>query len=173
MHGTWSAAAEGGRRGIALLLLALGGAQAVESDPLPVPPSSVRANAVSTYNEGVQRLLTRDFVAAQELFQQALRLDDTLAEAHNNLAYALRMQSPAQFALSLRHYDRAIELKPTLAQAYMYRGVLFTQMGDRARAHADLVRLRALDPAMAEQLERAIASPPGETRPGIAAQFDY
>lgn len=175
MRGKWPAGTDDLRRAAAVLALLLGtsAALAVESDPLPVPQASARATAVKTYNDGVQLLLSRDFTAAQRLFEQALLVDESLAEAHNNLAYSLRMQGTQHFELSLRHYDRAIELKPALAQAYMYRGVLFTQMGDLTRAKADHARLRLLDPAMAALLERAIASPAGDTRPGITGQFDY
>lgn len=174
MRGKWQAGTD--RRtvlALALLLLGPGEATGVESDPLPVPAESARATAINAYNDGVRLLLARDFAAAQRLFEQALRLDDSLAEAHNNLAYSLRMQGAQHFDRSLRHYNRALELKPTLAQAYMYRGVLFTQMGDLARARADHARLLLLDTAMAAQLERAMTSQTGDARSGIAGQFEY
>jgi tetratricopeptide (TPR) repeat protein len=154
-------------------LLGLGNSSAVESDPLPIPKESTRATAVKFYNDGVLLLLSRNFLAAQRLFEQALMTDETLAEAHNNLAYCLRMQGTHNHDRSLQHYNRAIELKPALAQAYMYRGVLFSQMGDLIRARSDHARLLSLDAAMAAQLERVITSPTGDTRSGIAGQFDY
>ena len=77
---------------------------------LPTPVA--RANAVRAYNEGVALLVARKFPEAQSRFEAALMLDDQLAEAHNNLAYALRMQGRQNFAASLAHYNRAIELKP-------------------------------------------------------------
>ena len=142
----------------AALLLAFGSrpAQAVDSDPLPVPAGGPRARAIEHYNEGVVHLLARRFADAQQRFEQALALDESIAEAHNNLAYVLRMQGRQHFAASLAHYDRAIALKPTLAQAYAYRGVLFTQQGDLTRARQDLQRLRALDAKLAADLERVI-----------------
>jgi Flp pilus assembly protein TadD len=99
----------------------------------------------------------KHYAVAQEQFEQALTLDETLAEAHNNLAFSLRMQGTHNVEQALQHYQRAIELKPDLAQAYMYRGVLFTQMGDLARARADHAKLLALDQALAAKLERVIA----------------
>ncbi len=39
----------------------------------------------------------------------------------------------------------------------MYRGVLFTQMRDLARARADHAGLRELDPALAAKLEQVMA----------------
>ena len=110
---------------------------AVENDPLPAPKGTSRERTVSTYNAGVTLMRDKHYTAAQEQFEQALALDETLAEAHNNLAFSLRMQGTHHFERALHHYQRAIELKPGLAQAYMYRGVLFTSMGDLTRARAD------------------------------------
>jgi tetratricopeptide (TPR) repeat protein len=154
------------------LVLAAGAAGAVENDPLPVPKGGVRELAVRSYNDGVALLVARQFRPAQEKFEAALALDVTLAEAHNNLAYALRMQGRQNFAASLEHYNRAIELKPTLAQAYMYRGVLFVQQGDMARARQDQARLRELDPKLAAELERTITGAADGSRGGIAPQYE-
>jgi len=157
----------------ALLALAAGGAAGIESDPLPVPEAGARASALRVYNEGVALLVERRFRQAQERFEAALALDEQLAEAHNNLAFALRMQGRQNFAASLAHYDRALELKPTLAQAYMYRGVLFAQQGELARARQDLERLRGLDAKLAADLERALGGAGAAAdRGGIAAQYE-
>ena len=146
--------------------------RAVESDPLPVPVGTPRERAVRLYNDGVVELLERRFADAQRLFEQALELDESLAEAHNNLAFSVRMQGAQNFERALRHYNRAIELKPGLGQAYMYRGVLFTQMGDLSRARADHAKLLAIDRDLAAKLEQAIAGAGREDRAGIAAQYD-
>lgn len=157
----------------AMLLLAQGSAGGVESDPLPSPQAGARADAVRLYNDGVTLLLARRFREAQQTFEAALALDGQLAEAHNNLAFALRMQGPQNFAASLAHYNRAIELKPGLAQAYMYRGVLFVQQGDKLRARQDLERLRQLDAKLAADLERVVeGAGEGQGRGGVAAQYD-
>jgi tetratricopeptide (TPR) repeat protein len=155
------------------LVVAIPPASAVESDPLPVPSGMPREKAVTTYNEGVALLLDKRYAAAQAKFEAALAQDEKLAEAHNNLAFSLRMQGAQNFDRSLRHYDRALELKPELAQAYMYRGVLFTQMGDLARARADHERLLRLDPSLAAELEAVIVGrASGYGRAGISAQFE-
>ena len=156
-----------------VLALAASGSHGAESDPLPVPDAGARANAVRVYNDGVALLVARKFPEAQSRFEAALRLDDQLAEAHNNLAYALRMQGRQNFAASLAHYDRAVELKPDLAQAYMYRGVLFVQQGDMVRARQDLERLRRIDTKLASDLERVVeGADAGSDRGGIAAQYE-
>jgi tetratricopeptide (TPR) repeat protein len=163
---------------IGILLVAAGllrspAAPAVESDPLPAPKGTPRERAISVYNEGVSLLRDKYYVAAQEKFEQALALDETLAVAHNNLAFSLRQQGTHNFARSLQHYNRALDLKPDLARAYMYRGVLFTQMGDLARARADHAQLLQLDPELAARLERIIAgADERDEDDGLAGAYD-
>ena len=145
----------------------------MESDPLPAPRGTPRERAISVYNEGVSLMRDKHYVAAQEKFEQALALEETLAEAHNNLAFSLRQQGTHNFAQSLQHYNRALELKPDLAQAYMYRGVLFTQMGDLASARADYEQLLRLNPALAARLERIIAgADERDEYDGLAGTYD-
>ena len=133
----------------------------------------VAVPAVSAYNEGVKLMLDKHYAAAQEQFEQALAIDEALAEAHNNLAFSLRMQGTHNFERALQHYNRALELKPDLARAYMYRGVLFTHMGDLSRARADQAKLLRLDQELAAKLERSIAGAGGHDEyDGLATQYD-
>ncbi len=160
-----------GKRIAAAVLLALavglvagadGGAD--PSDPLPVPKDGARERAVAAYNEGVRLMVDRRYAAAQQKFEEALSIDERLAEAHNNLAFSLRVQGTGNHARALAHYARALELKPDLARAYLYRGVLFAQMGDLDRARADHRRLLALDPGLAAKLDAVIAGCDGRRR---------
>ncbi|MEX2221278.1 MAG: tetratricopeptide repeat protein [Candidatus Rokuibacteriota bacterium] len=117
-------------------------------------------------------MVDKRYAAAQLKFEEALATDEGLAEAHNNLAFSLRMQSPANREQALKHYNRALELKPRLAQAYMYRGTLFTQMGDLARARADHATLLGLDRQLAAKLERIIAGGARDDSDGLAPQYE-
>jgi tetratricopeptide (TPR) repeat protein len=117
-------------------------------------------------------MVDKRYAAAQQKFEEALAADEKLAEAHNNLAFSLRMQGALNRERALRHYDRALELKPDLARAYMYRAVLFTQMGDLTRARADHARLRALDPQLAARLERIMAGDGRDESDGLTPQYD-
>jgi tetratricopeptide (TPR) repeat protein len=149
------------------------GAGAVESDPLPVPKGGAREQAVLAYNEGVTLVLAKRYPEAQAKFEAALALEERLAEAHNNLAFSLRMQGKGNFERALKHYNRAVELKPDLAQAYMYRGVLFTQTGDLRRASEDHARLLKLDRQLAAKLEAVIVGRVlNEGSAGLAAQYE-
>jgi len=169
----------GRRRVVAGIVLAMGlalvatRAGAIESDPLPVPEGGARQRAVAAYNDGVKLMVEKRYAAAQQKFEEALAADERLAEAHNNLAFSLRMQGAHNRERALRHYDRALELKPDLAQAYMYRGVLFTQMGDLARARADHLQLLRLDRQLAARLEGVMAGGRGRDEDdGLTPQYD-
>ena len=95
----------------------------------------------------------KQFAKAQAKFGEAVKLNPGFAEAHNNLAFTLRKGGSQNYKLSMEHYDKAIQLKPKLAEAYMYRGVLYAIMGRKAEAQADLVVLQKLNPHYAKELE--------------------
>jgi tetratricopeptide (TPR) repeat protein len=138
------------------LVLFTAAGRAIESDPLPLPAGGSRQQAVEAYNAGVKRMIERRFAEAQAKFAEAMRLREALAEAHNNLAFSLRMQGAHNFDRALKHYNRALELDPRLARAYVYRGVLLVQMGNLARARADHARLLELDREFAAKLATII-----------------
>jgi Flp pilus assembly protein TadD len=121
----------------------------------------------------VKLLVDKHYAAAQLKFEEALAADERLAEAHNNLAFSLRLQGARHFERALRHYDRALHLKPDLGRAYMYRGVLFAQTGDLARARSDHARLLVLDPGLAAKLDAVIAGrATDDGYEGLAAQYE-
>jgi tetratricopeptide (TPR) repeat protein len=136
--------------------------------PMPINPSQniqekARAlqrtpapDATTPYNQGVALMKARRYAAAQSKFEAALKANPKLAEAHNNLAFCLRKQSPANYNRALEHYNEAIRLNPRLAEAYEYRGVLFTEMNRKADAQKDLATLKQLNPKLAADLEAAI-----------------
>jgi Flp pilus assembly protein TadD len=98
----------------------------------------------------------KKFVEAQVRFEQALAENPNFAEAHNNLGYSLRKQGPQNYSKVLEHYNKAIQLKPNLAETYEYRGVLFLKMGRKVEAEKDLATLKALKPKLANELEQVI-----------------
>jgi len=122
--------------------------------------SSTKSTAVSKdvklYNEGVKLMLAKKFAKAEKQFRRSLNINDRFAEAHNNLAYTLRKQGARHYEEALEHYNIAIELNPALPEPYMYRGVLYIQMGNRDLALKDHKTLLSLNPALAEELEYVI-----------------
>lgn len=148
-------------------------AAALESDPLTIPKGSPREHAIGLYNDGVLLMLQKHYVSAQQKFEAALALHEAFPEAHNNLAFSLRVQHGVNAERALNHYDRALTLKPDLRVAYVYRGTLFVQRGELDRARADQAKLLTLDAKLAERLARVIAgAPPNEAFEGLAAQYD-
>lgn len=145
----------------ALPLLAASLAFAASSTPAPAPPSGSgnrpadrTAVEITFYNDGTKLLLNKDWAGAQKQFEAALAINEKLAEAHNNLAYVLRKQGADRKAESLRHYNRAIELKPKMAEAYMYRGALYSLSGDADLAKADYDRLVKMKSKLAKELKQ-------------------
>jgi tetratricopeptide (TPR) repeat protein len=147
----------------ALCLFAATLALAAPTEPKPTPPPSAppakRLPAeVTFYNDGTLLLFKKDYAAAQKQFEAALAMNEKMPEAHNNLAYVLRKQGPAHHAAALRHYGRAIELKPKLAEAYMYRGTLHALTGQTALAQADHDHLVKIKSKLAPHLLKIITT---------------
>ena len=113
---------------------------------------------VRYYNKGVDLMLDKKFSKAEKQYRKAISKKERFAEAHNNLAYVLRKQGSKYYPEALRHYNRAIEINPNLAEAYMYRGVLFVQMGDKAKALNDHKTLKSIKSGLAAELEYVIVN---------------
>ena len=111
---------------------------------------------VKIYNKGVKLMLDKKFVKAEKRFREALEINERFAEAHNTLAYTLRKQGADHFDEALMHYNRAIELNPNLPEPYMYRGVLYVQMGINSLALKDHEKLLAMGSPLAEELEYVV-----------------
>jgi Tfp pilus assembly protein PilF len=115
-----------------------------------------RSNEVMQYNRGVELMMDKEFEDAEKYFRKALDQRESFAEAHNNLAYVLRKQGSKHFDEALAHYNRAVELKPGIAEPYMYRGVLYVQMGDKQSARKDLAQLNDMRSVLAKELAYVI-----------------
>jgi len=123
------------------------------------PKISTKANDSDLFASGTEKLLKQDYAAAEKDLRAAVRANDKNAKAHNNLAFVLRKQGSANFDEALKHYNRAIKLNDKLAEAYMYRGVLYQAMGKNDLALADHARLLELgNEGLAEELEWVLNS---------------
>ena len=128
-------------------------------------PASDTKPGVFDYNAGVKLMKQGKYDKAEKKFTAALKKNSKMAEAHNNLGYSLRKQGTQNYKEALGHYNEAIELKPDLAEAYMYRGVLHMLMGQEEKALEDHRQLTRLDRKLADALQAAIAS--GEEPDGL------
>jgi tetratricopeptide (TPR) repeat protein len=79
------------------------------------------------------------------------RANPRFAEAHNNLGFTLSQQGPQNYSTALEHYNKAIQLKPKMAEAYEYRAMLLLRMGRKADAEKDLATLKKLNPKLARE----------------------
>jgi tetratricopeptide (TPR) repeat protein len=66
------------------------------------------------------------------------------------------MEGTQNYLMALEHYNRAIQLKPNLAQAYEYRAALLLNMDRKSAAKKDLATLKRLNPGLAVELERVM-----------------
>ena len=110
--------------------------------------------AMRLYDQGVRAMNSKKFAEAQARFGQALTENPRFAEAHNYLGYSLQMEGTQNYLMALEHYNRAIQLKPNLAQAYAYRGALLLKMDRKSAAEKDLTTLKTLNPGLSVELER-------------------
>ena len=149
---------------VAFLTLAFSGTVALAAGSSPRPATDARPG-VAQYNSGVKYMKKGKYEKAQAKFEAALAKNQNMAEAHNNLGYSLRKQGSENYEEALRHYNRAIELDAKLAEAYMYRGVLYMLMGNEDKALDDHRTLTRLDRKLADALQAAIAS--GEEPDGL------
>lgn len=90
--------------------------------------------------------------AAVEVFREAIRLDPTFADPHAGLADVLtqllrqRVIPSAMSADALAASQRAVELAPDLADAYVARGNALLLHGEEDEAQRAFERATALDP---------------------------
>ncbi|MGB7926060.1 MAG: winged helix-turn-helix domain-containing protein [Pyrinomonadaceae bacterium] len=85
------------------------------------------------------------FPQAKAAAEKALAIDETLAEAHNALAY-VKEQYEWDWAGAEREYKRAIELDPNYATAYQYYSEYLALLGRTEESVAHIRRARELDP---------------------------
>jgi len=134
------------------------------------------SSAKYLFTLGLSHYHNGGYARATELFDRALALDPSLAQAHYLEGNALaRLGKPE---LALTHYQQAVRLAPQNSLYSFQLGQLHSGLGDKARAEAELRRSVELDPSYAqaryelakiyfessrddaarEQLERAIRS---------------
>jgi tetratricopeptide (TPR) repeat protein len=129
---------------------------AAASDSSPSPSQDQASPEIDAYNAGCTLLHQKKWAEAQRKFEEALDIKEAFPEAHNNLAFVLRMQGENNYSESLLHYDRAIALAPKMPEPYMYRGALYFFMGNKELAEADYETLKKLKPSLARELREVL-----------------
>ena len=120
--------------------------QAIEQDPNYALAYAGLADAYVLFFRYSASSPQEAYPKAKEAARRALELDDTLAEAHTALAYALS-DYDWDFAESGREFRRAIELNPNYATAHQwYSDSNLVIMGRFDEAIAEMRRAQELDP---------------------------
>jgi hypothetical protein len=110
------------------------------------------------------------YVPAQQKFEEA-RVEE-LAEAHNNLAFGLRMQGVLNRERALRHYNRALELKRVSLSPTCTAGAVHPDGRPRSRAGGSCPAAK-LDPQLAVRLERIMAGDGRDDYDGLTPQYGW
>jgi len=89
----------------------------------------------------------RDYIAlATKAADRALELDPTLSMPWAVLGYVVRSTRPIDWARSLELTNRAVVADPRNATAYLWRGILWIELGFFDRACADFDHALEVDP---------------------------
>ncbi|MGI8995600.1 MAG: protein kinase domain-containing protein, partial [Pyrinomonadaceae bacterium] len=106
---------------------------------------------------------------AKAAAQRAIEIDDTLAEAHAGLGFAILFYD-WDWKTAEKQYQRALELNPNSADAHLAYAGLFSVTGRPAEALAEVKRARELDPLnlRANALEGQFLILAGQTDEGLA-----
>jgi len=74
-----------------------------------------------------------------------------LSEYRQSLAEGLSLASSGQLDEAILKYDKAVNFKPSFAEAYLYRGIAYLQKGERDKAVVDLERAQNLPSILTEK----------------------
>jgi DNA-binding winged helix-turn-helix (wHTH) protein/TolB-like protein/Tfp pilus assembly protein PilF len=85
------------------------------------------------------------FPLARRAAEKALAIDPNLAAAHTTLGH-IRIQYDLDWKGGMAQYARAIDLDPSYAPAYHYRGIMYATQGQTERALGEFRRAQQLEP---------------------------
>ena len=121
--------------------------EAIEKDPTYAPAHSGLGDAYAQMGStGYDVMPPRESMPlAKAAAANALKIDDTLAEAHAALGYVALVYD-WDWPAAEREFARAIELNPTYATAYQWRGELLMARARHEEATGAFQRALELDP---------------------------
>lgn len=130
-----------------------------ESQPTPTPaPTATRiplatespsdepvsdTESVNQYTRAYALLGQREYVDAERQFNTVVQLEPGFAHGWDGIGQALMFQG--EFEESLYYFDKAIELRPTLATAYSHRALARVNINDLEGALRDAKQAQRLD----------------------------
>jgi Flp pilus assembly protein TadD len=103
---------------------------------------SSAAASVGTYAEAKGLVYKQKYTEARAMLEGITRAEPRNADAWNMLGFSSRKMGDLKFAS--KAYAKALKLNPGHLGALEYQGEMFIQMGDGAKAKANLVTLQGL-----------------------------
>jgi tetratricopeptide (TPR) repeat protein len=121
--------------------------KAIQVDPRYAPAYAGLAATYSLLGSAPYTQLPpkESYSKAESAARKALELDESLAEAHLSLGYALLVYE-RNYEKARREFERAIQLRPGYATAHDYYAYYLTAMGNMNKAIAERETARKLDP---------------------------
>ena len=121
--------------------------QSIQIDPTYAPPYAGLADCYALLGSAPYTVLRPDeaFPKAEAAARQALKLDDTLAEAHVSLGYSY-LVFERNFPQAESEFLKAIQLRPGYATAHQFYGYYLTVMGKVNEAIVERKKALDLDP---------------------------
>jgi TolB-like protein/DNA-binding winged helix-turn-helix (wHTH) protein/Tfp pilus assembly protein PilF len=121
--------------------------EAIQDDPNYALPYAGLADAYNIMGFGIVYLMDSDEAGPKAIAaaEKALALDDSLAEAHNALAFTLHMFK-GEWDGSEREFQRALQLNPNYELAHIWYGHFLIQAGRAREACSEFERARNIDP---------------------------
>jgi len=124
--------------------------EAIGHDPGYAPAYAGLADSYALLGSFPNSEITRAeaMARAKTAAEEALQLDDSLAEAHTSLAF-VKMHYDWDWDGAEREFQRAIQLNPSYANAYHWHAYDLMAMNRMDDAIAELRRARSIDPLSA------------------------
>lgn len=128
------------------------------SSPIPSPPSasdsaaSKRAKLNAIFQEGKELLDQKKYAAAEAKFSDVTSQAPGYAEAWNELGFSQRKQK--KYDDAIKSYEKAINLKPTLDEAYEYLGEAYVELALKSKAAGDTAGFASFKSKAEAQLQK-------------------
>ncbi len=134
------------------LLLATQGTSALAADTPTTPEENVK---IDDYAAGQKALKTKNWALAAASFKKVVADNPKNADAYNLLGYSSRWLGKYDEAFAA--YDKALALDPKHKGALEYSGVAYLKVNQKAKAEAQLAKLKVICAACEETTDLAKA----------------
>ena len=88
-----------------------------------------------------------------DLVERVHNILSAASQANSSFQKGVQESSEGNFEVAIRHFDKAVKLKPKFAEAYLQRSRAYRELGSLDQAAEDYVRAIKLKPGMPEAAE--------------------